>query len=404
MTATPIAFRPAWATHSSGAAARPVALRGVGPQRELERRGEHDDADEPQGQPWRGADAASPRRASRRAARRRRTTPAAARDRARVDAGRVVGEHVGQAGAAEHGGVGREQPHGAADRIAGERPAPPARRRTAPATRRRSDEQRAEVRAGERPVARGEARAGRRIDVGQRRVEDERDDPGDGQRERPAGSGGRRRSGQPSQTSVSWSIATKAAPASGIVAGNVGACPGPGVGSKIPRTSSAPAIAWPSSGEHDRRDDDQHGVGPARPARAQPRARPVLPPERDHGDHRQPEGDERARARAATARRRRRRTRAARHRHDEQQTGQAERRLPRRRAGATARGGAEIGGARAGRRRVRAGPRVPVMRRRADPSPARRASAARGSAARWRGRPRWRSRRRRRPARSRRRP
>ena len=58
----------------------------------------------------------------------------------------------------------------------------------------------------------------------------------------PAAIAGRRRSGQPSPTSVSWSMTTNAAPASGSVAGKVGTGP---VASKSPRTSNPPAIAWP---------------------------------------------------------------------------------------------------------------------------------------------------------------
>ena len=49
-----------------------------------------------------------------------------------------------------------------------------------------------------------------------------------------------------------------------------------------------------NSGQDDRGNDDQDSVAPARPAGGQPGAGPVLPPEGDHRDDGQREGDERS--------------------------------------------------------------------------------------------------------------
>ena len=54
------------------------------------------------------------------------------------------------------------------------------------------------------------------------------------------------RSGQPSHTSDSCSIAANTAPASAKVAGNVAGTPGPGRAWKIPRRSDRSTMAWPA--------------------------------------------------------------------------------------------------------------------------------------------------------------
>ena len=53
-------------------------------------------------------------------------------------------------------------------------------------------------------------------------------------------------SGQRSQTSDSWSMAVKAAPARASVAGKVAGTPGPGLASKTPRRSDRSTMAWPA--------------------------------------------------------------------------------------------------------------------------------------------------------------
>jgi hypothetical protein len=66
------------------------------------------------------------------------------------------------------------------------------------------------------------------------------------QRPRPR-RGFARRSGHPSHTSVSSSMATKIAPASGIVPGKVGARLAPALGSNTPRRSACATIVWAAS-------------------------------------------------------------------------------------------------------------------------------------------------------------
>jgi hypothetical protein len=84
----------------------------------------------------------------------------------------------------------------------------------------------------------------------------------------------------------------------------------------------------PQARENDGAGGDQDGVGPPRPGGAQRRPGPVLPPERDHREERQREGDERTehQYRALGAARPERQQSGDRHHQDEPE--EAEPRLP----------------------------------------------------------------------------
>ena len=59
----------------------------------------------------------------------------------------------------------------------------------------------------------------------------------------------------------------------------------PGIGLEDPLDVEVPDDDLAEPGQHDRTDDDDHRVDESRPAAAQARSRPVLPPQGDHRDH-----------------------------------------------------------------------------------------------------------------------